>query len=310
MKFSNIPCQSCHPDHRGSTAALTDMSPANFPHENLGFSLQAHRWRSLGQAFKCSECHASGFQNFDQAVCSTCHEQIDKSFMNEHILAYSSDCLGCHDGQESISKNFDHSRMLFKLEGKHIGLACVKCHLDAHSAADLKATSTECYACHQKDDTHTGKFGQDCAACHKASGWKPATFDHNVSAFKLDGKHVAVACDQCHKNNVFKGTSTACASCHADPVLHAGMFPGQACSVCHTTSAWQPAQFTGAHTFPINHGERNNTCASCHQPTLNQWTCYGCHEQAKIARKHQQEGISDFTDCLRCHPTGQKEGGD
>lgn len=61
----------------------------------------------------------------------------------------------------------------------------------------------------------------------------------------------------------------------------------------------------------MNHGEGNNTCSSCHQPTLNTWTCYTCHDQAKTAAEHRKEGISDFQNCLKCHPTGQEdEGGD
>jgi hypothetical protein len=210
---------------------------------------------------------------------------------------------------ETISKNFDHSRVAFKLEGKHQGLVCESCHLNVRTSADFKSLSTDCGVCHLKDDAHNGEFGKDCGDCHKAAAWKPATFDHNLSAFKLDGKHINVACDQCHINNVFKGTATDCAACHVDPDYHAGMFPGQACSACHSTAAWQPAPYNGPHTFPINHGEKNNTCADCHQPTLRQWTCYTCHDQAEITQKHQEERISNFDDCLRCHSTGQKEEG-
>jgi len=374
---TKIPCQSCHPDHNGPSAALTAMNERSFPHEQLGFSLQAHNRRSDGKVFGCKDCHANDLTKFDQVLCSDCHQQLDKVFMARHLNDYGTDCLGCHDGLESISKNFDHGRMNFKLEGKHIGLACTKCHVNAHSAEELKATPTdcftchqkddthkgefgkecgtchkpvgwkpatfdhnlsafkldgkhadvkcadchinnvfkgtakECFACHQKDDEHDGKFGQDCSACHKPDGWKPATFDHNLSSFKLEGKHASVACADCHKNNVFKGTPTECVSCHLDPAYHAGMFPGQACSTCHTTSSWRPAKFVGQHTFPMDHGERNNNCADCHQPTLKEWTCYTCHDQGENARKHQEEGISNFDDCLRCHPDGQeKEGGD
>ncbi len=309
IKTADIPCQACHPDHRGPTAALTDMNPGSFPHQNLGFSLQAHKQRSDSQAFTCSDCHIGDITKFDQAACIDCHKKIDVAFMPAHIQDYPGDCLNCHDGVESVSKNFDHGRMTFKLDGKHIGLACVKCHLDAHSPADLKATPLECSSCHQKDDEHAGKFGQNCAACHSAAGWKPASFDHNLSGFKLDGKHVDVTCNACHKNNVFKGTPATCAACHADPTYHAGMFPGQACSDCHSTASWRPAKYNGTHSFPMDHGEKNNTCADCHQPTLTQWTCSTCHAQNEISRKHQEEGISDFSDCLRCHASGRKEEG-
>lgn len=128
------------------------------------------------------------------------------------------------------------------------------------------------------------------------------------------GAHVSVACAQCHKNNTYKGTPTECAACHAEPVYHLGMFPGQACSQCHNTTAWRPAPYNGPHTFPMTHGQekgRINTCSTCHQPTLAQWTCYTCHDQAKVTKKHTKEGITNFSDCMRCHPTGREhEGGD
>jgi hypothetical protein len=60
----------------------------------------------------------------------------------------------------------------------------------------------------------------------------------------------------------------------------------------------------------MNHGENGNTCADCHQPNLTQWTCFPCHDQNEITREHEKEGISNFSDCLRCHPTGDEgEGG-
>jgi hypothetical protein len=63
----------------------------------------------------------------------------------------------------------------------------------------------------------------------------------------------------------------------------------------------------------MNHGEKNNTCADCHQPNLTQWTCYTCHDRAETEREHTKEGIANFSDCLRCHPTGledEADGGD
>jgi hypothetical protein len=375
MKDPSLTCRPCHTDHKGPAASLTIMLAGEFPHNFTGFSLVAHTKTKSGEPFTCADCHADDISRFDPAVCQTCHEKLDSAFLASHDLAYGSDCRGCHDGVETISKKYDHSRASFSLQGAHKDLACEKCHLNAHTLNDFKSqpadcaachleqdahngefgrdcgschtplnwesvtfdhnltnfkldgahgeakcadchannvfkgTPTACFACHEKDDEHAGKFGQDCAACHKTAAWKPAAFDHNLSAFKLDGAHINVACADCHKNNVFKGTPVECAACHADPAYHAGMFPGQACSACHVTAAWRPAKFEGTHTFPINHGEKNNTCADCHQPTLKEWTCYTCHDQAEVAGKHIEEGIPDFKDCLKCHATGQKEEG-
>ena len=87
------------------------------------------------------------------------------------------------------------------------------------------------------------------------------------------------------------------------------MFAGQACSACHSTTAWRPGRYDGPHTFPMDHGEQNNACADCHiQPNLTQWTCYTCHERGEIENEHREEGIADFNDCLRCHADGREEG--
>lgn len=375
MKNEILTCRSCHAEHRGQTAPLTNISSKSFPHNTTGYSLNSHNTRKDGQPFVCSDCHGEDVSRFDITSCSNCHQQMDSKFMFPHVKAYGVECLACHDGLDTLNKNFDHSHVQFKLEGKHLGLECEKCHFNISKAIDFKTASTECvachldkdahkgefgkecgnchqsagwkpatfdhslsafklegkhvdakcvdchannvfkgtpsacFSCHQKDDEHAGNFGQDCGACHKAVGWKPATFDHSLSNFNLDGAHVNVECNQCHKNNIFKGTPIECALCHNDPEYHAGMFPGQACSQCHTAIAWRPASYDGPHTFPINHGEKNNTCADCHQPSLRQWTCYTCHDRGEIASKHLEENISKFEDCLRCHPTGGKEGG-
>jgi hypothetical protein len=103
------------------------------------------------------------------------------------------------------------------------------------------------------------------------------------------------------------GTPTSCAACHGEPAYHAGMFGGQSCSACHNTSRWTPARYDGPHSFPMNHGRGNNSCSDCHQPNLTTWTCYTCHERREIEHKHTEEGISNFSNCLRCHPTGQED---
>ncbi|MGQ9768653.1 MAG: hypothetical protein ACUVSS_15535 [Anaerolineae bacterium] len=41
---------------------------------------------------------------------------------------------------------------------------------------------------------------------------------------------------------------------------------------------------------------------------LKAYTCYGCHEHtpAKIESEHLEEGIWNFADCVKCHPTGRE----
>ena len=368
-------CYFCHTDHHGRSASMTIMDLKNFPHQSLGFSLQAHQKMANGADFACSDCHGASLAKFDQADCGSCHTQLDANFMQAHLQAYGTGCLACHDGVDRFGKNFDHSRLAFQLTGKHLTVSCTDCHTGAKSASDFtlapqdcstchakddahqgqfgqncsachtpddwknarfdhsmtafkltgahakvecakchvnnvfKGTPQECAACHAKDDTHQGQFGQNCAGCHTPDDWKKASFDHSLAAFKLTGAHINVECTKCHVNNVFKGTPQECASCHPEPAFHAGLFPSD-CATCHTTQGWSPAQFNGPHTFPINHGEGGaNSCKTCHPDNLQTYTCYGCHDPNEVAAKHREEGITNFSDCISCHPTGQGEGG-
>ena len=301
LKNQQVSCRACHPDHRGSQAALTDMQSGTFPHDGTGYSLRSHQRRSDGQAFACTDCHGSDITRFDPLVCSTCHEQVDKVFMASHTQAYGSACRGCHDGLETISKRFDHSQVAFKLEGKHAGLACVDCHADEHTPADFKSRAAECSACHSKDDAHKGAFGTDCGSCHKATGWKPATFDHNLSAFKLEGKHVNVECQKCHVNNVFKGTDSACFSCHQKDDEHKGKF-GQDCGACHKATGWKPATFDhNLSAFKLDGAHVNVECQKCHINNVFKGTpqeCSGCHNDPAF-----HLGMFSGQSCAQCHKT-------
>ncbi len=437
-------CRACHTEHHGPTGALTRASLASFPHATTGYSLKAHQTQRDGTPFACGDCHKT-YRVFDQAVCTDCHKKLDATFTVAHVAAYGSVCTTCHDGVDSYGKTFDHHKVTFDLLGKHAALTCDRCHQGARSVADLKNTPSTCAGCHAKDDAHQGQFGQDCGACHKADGWKPAAFDHASTSFALIGRHAAVACQACHTNSVFKGTpvdcyschsqkdahqgrfgrdcsachtpdgwkpatfdhatsafplvgkhqavacqgchgnsqfkgtpttcvachakndahkggfgqacegchsptawkpatfdhaktnfpltgahvslacgkchtkdasgnltfkgvSTNCASCHADPPYHKGLF-GTDCASCHATIGWSPAKFNGAHNnFPVNHGGAA-TCQACHPQSLAGYTCFSCHNHAQTIQRHQDEGITNISNCVSCHAGGRGSGG-
>jgi hypothetical protein len=166
--------------------------------------------------------------------------------------------------------------------------------------ADFQSTPTDCFSCHQKDDPHAGQFGMDCGACHKSDGWKPATFDHNLSAFKLEGEHATTACEDCHKNNVFKGTPSDCYSCHAQQDEHNGQF-GTDCSACHTPSDWDNATFDHSRSaFPLTGAHQQVDCEKCHVNAQFAGTpsaCVNCHADPVFH-------VGAFgTDCASCHST-------
>lgn len=295
-----LTCWVCHPDHKGANAPTTVMVDLNFPHEALGYALTAHQTRSDGTLFTCADCHGDTFTaHYDQAPCMTCHQQIKPGFMQDHLQAYGDNCLGCHDGVDNYGHAFNHAAVVFKLTGKHAGLVCGRCHTGARNIADFKATSQDCFSCHAANDTHQGQLGTSCAACHTTAGWLPATFDHNLSSFKLIGKHAGVPCSGCHVNAVFKGTPTDCFSCHARDDKHKGQF-GTACDLCHTPNGWLPPTFDH-RIFPLTGGHANLTCTSCHKNEVFKGlstACAACHADPPF-----HAGLFQGTPCDSCHNT-------
>ncbi|MCZ2126212.1 MAG: hypothetical protein LC099_00370 [Anaerolineales bacterium] len=283
QKSPDASCRDCHKEHRGAAASLTDLDERTFPHEAFGFALNKHQQTKAGAPIVCADCHENDVSTFAADSCQTCHSDLDIAFTQAHTRAYGSDCLACHDGVDRYSA-FNHNAYAFKLDGGHANIDCAKCHANPRTVADLQSAPQNCYACHQQDDKHLGEYGQQCETCHVASDWKNATFDHDRFA-----------------------SSSSCVACHAEPQEHFGQF-GTECATCHTTNAWKPATYNGIHTFPIDHGDGNGSCQTCHPNSLTTYTCYGCHEhtETKIESKHLKEGISNFQDCMECHSDGSK----
>ena len=309
----NLHCKYCHTEHLGAEASLTVVQMERFPHNDAsGFSLQSHQQTRDGVPFLCVDCHGAEIAKFKLSRCLECHQELERARIESHAADFSSDCLACHDGLDTYGARFEHELTSFPLLGEHANTGCAACHAGARAIADLKTTRLECAFCHNYQDPHAGKFGRDCALCHTPEGWENVTFDHSLAAFPLTGAHAGVPCSQCHLNGQFLGLPVQCAACHLDPGFHQGAF-GLNCAGCHDVTAWIPAQFEQAHRFPLDHGAPGkSSCRTCHPGTVSSYTCYGCHEhdQGNIERKHREEGIRDFNNCVRCHPTGREEEGE
>lgn len=293
-------CRHCHPEHRGADAQLTEMNDATFPHEVVGFSLKGHRQTAAGEPFQCSDCHHDDITTFAPETCNTCHRQTDSVFMTAHTLSFGSVCLDCHDGVDRLGKGFDHKSFAFKLAGKHVGVACVQCHINARGFGDFSVTQQDCYACHHNDEPHEGRFGLDCSQCHTAEGWSPAKFDHNLAAFKLEGGHIEVPCESCHIDRQFKGTPMDCYSCHRQNDAHDGQY-GQDCSVCHDPSSWDHVNFDhNLSPFPLTGAHAVVACENCHSSGQFRGLasdCASCHSDPPF-----HAGMFGL-DCAACHTT-------
>jgi len=295
-----LSCRHCHPEHRGANANLTVMDYGLFPHEAVGYSLNGHQTTTDNKPFVCDDCHHGDISTFASDSCQTCHSQIDLAFTQAHLLAFGTDCLACHDGVDRYGDDFNHKRFAFQLTGKHANVICTQCHLDARTITDLQSLSQDCAACHQKDEPHEGRFGSDCAACHSIDGWKPAKFDHNLSAFKLEGNHTDVKCEQCHINNVYKGTPTNCFSCHQQNDQHGGKF-GTDCAACHQPTNWDAVTFDhNKSNFPLTGLHTLVACEKCHSSGQFKGlstACASCHADPAF-----HAAMFGF-DCAQCHTT-------
>jgi hypothetical protein len=268
-------CRSCHTAndvHQGDLGSdcakchmTDDWKKATIDHSITAFPL-------LGKHLNvdCTTCHVNDIFKGTPKSCNGCHAKDDI-----HQGDLGTDCSKCHGPDDWTKATIDHSLTSFPLVGKHLSVDCASCHVNNV----FKGAPTVCFSCHAKNDIHKGTLGTDCTLCHAATGWLPITFDHSQSAFPLTGRHQGLPCARCHITGpsgiVFKGTTTVCYGCHADPNYHAGLF-GTNCSSCHNTNGWTPAIFNLAHSFDIHHGGASS-CRDCHPNSLRASSCTKCH---------------------------------
>jgi hypothetical protein len=76
-KTANLKCTTCHVEHRGPDAALTQISTIDFPHEGIGFSLKVHQTMPDGSSIQCAACHKGKYAGtFNQTECADCHAAL------------------------------------------------------------------------------------------------------------------------------------------------------------------------------------------------------------------------------------------
>jgi hypothetical protein len=293
-------CRDCHTEHHGASASLTEVDESTFPHFAFGFALDAHIKLRNGSPFVCESCHEQDLAHFQDQTCSQCHLIMDGTAFATHEITFGSSCINCHDGLDSYGSDFDHAQSGFALVAGHASVECRDCHMGSRTLDDLKATQTQCVACHRQDDPHKGKLGDDCAACHSPAQWSDVAFDHSMVGFRLTGAHEDVECAACHIDGTGSPVPTTCAGCHANDDAHDGRL-GQECEACHATSAWADVHFDHRQTgFTLTGAHLEVECSACHvngetAPVPN--TCAGCHQKDDA---HQGRLGND---CAACHVT-------
>ena len=325
--FSTTPCESCH--------STDSWASGKFDHAAVGFPLTGQH---AVPPRACQDCHnaANGLYNITSTACQTCHQaDYNNSTNPAHAQMPAAfpigSCQTCHTNSVAwVPALFpNHSATGFILTGAHTvpPRQCSDCHINNNYAIAV----TTCVSCHQTDYNKTNNpnhaqqgFATTCQLCHSTSAWSPAQFDHAASGFPLTGAHTVPprACTDCHVNNNYNITNTACVSCHQTdynnalaPVNHVqGNFP-TACQNCHDTVQWTDGVFNhastgftlaGAHTVPPRQ------CSDCHNATFGGYSiangnCVNCHmtdyKNAITPVNHIQANFP--TTCGTCHDTIQ-----
>ena len=236
----NMACVSCHLEddahdkHRGDQC---DTCHTSTEWEKPFFEHDIHTdYKLLGghREVACNDCHIEPIFEVElMTSCDSCHLDDDP---HESVLG--AQCESCHtevNWQDPVF--FDHDLTRFPLLGMHKEKECEDCHATQAFANE----EVGCVSCHREDDTHHGNFQDRCEDCHNPVGWDMWTFDHDAQTeFPLEGAHINVACDDCHRMSLdkIKAIDGSCRNCHRANDVHDGEF-GSDCGRCHTAETFR-----------------------------------------------------------------------
>ena len=275
-----IKCDSCHNAHDWKKPTFSHDTDTKYP------------LRGKHNDLKCNDCHKGLlYKDKLQTACIACHKKDDK-----HKESLGIKCADCHVERSWKEARFDHSTSKFPLKGKHIDTKCDACH----KSPVFKDTPLDCNACHKKDDKHKGSLGEHCEECHAEKSWKETSFNHSKTRFPLFGKHQSVKCEDCHKDNKYKGTPETCIACHKKDDKHNGQ-EGEKCENCHNADDWKKTSFNHARArFPLTGKHIVVECGKCHlsaQYKDAKMECNACHDKDDVHKKKLGP------QCETCHNT-------
>jgi len=194
-----------------------------------------------------------------ESECSRCHARFKKNTQSQL-------CRDCH---EKIDAD------LLAGEGYH-GL-------------NPEIAETPCKICHTE---HIGRDANVAILNH-------ATFDHNITDFKLENSHETVSCTACHQSDKkFSEAPSGCFDCHGEQDPHKGNL-GEQCGECHSSKAWKKFDFNHDITeFPLLGEHKDVACNSCHLNTRYEETPKNCNACHSLNDVHNGR---NGTQCEDCH---------
>ena len=296
-------CNGCHrkdDKHRGSLGpqcldchTQVTWKEARFDHAKTRFALTGKHADTA-----CKGCHTDSLYKDTPLTCVGCHRKDDR----QHHGRLGSKCESCHTAKSwKDVGSFAHDRDAhFALRGKHFTAKCETCH---KSPTGLVKTPTTCIGCHQADDKHNATLGTACADCHTEQSWRQAKFNHELSTFKLLGKHADVECKECHRDpRSYKNAPHECIACHRKDDTHKTRY-GEKCAACHTEKTWRDIVFRHERDtkYALIGKHLTTKCDACHVGNVyrDKLTddCFACHQ--KDDKHRNQLGRQ----CVDCHDT-------
>lgn len=250
-------CTSCHQDphagamqgscttcHGTATWHAVDREglERTFDHTSTGFELEESH-----AGLACASCHDPAAAASREGItlrfppgdddraypppradaCASCHDDAHRGELDG--TAGSSGCEACHGQTAWLPSRFDLARhdeaSAFPLEGAHRVAPCAECHRTPEGVLELRVGSDrDCVSCHAPDDPHRAQFApRGCRECHDVESFAIPGFDHDRTAYRLEGAHREVSCRGCHvpveeEDGTFfvryRPTPNRCADCH------------------------------------------------------------------------------------------------
>jgi len=218
-------CDTCHTTEVWTTSLFNHDVDTEHP------LIGAH------ETIECTDCHIEPIFEVElQSACNDCHAEDDPHEGEQGIV-----CKDCHNEiswQDEVF--FDHDLTRFPLLGNHATTDCEGCH-ETHVFRDAPEA---CNDCHIEDDSHEGRFNEDCAACHNPVDWLEWQFDHDTETrFPLSGAHLETQCDDCHRQplSTMSKLRNRCGDCHRSDDVHDGEF-GHDCGRCHSADSFSDVE--------------------------------------------------------------------
>lgn len=166
FNFPDLNCSGCHADiHQGQVDKWLSMSGCKFCHSTESWrdvrfdhNLSGFHLEGKHRDVACEKCHRTDENNLIlikplKQKCFECHEDIHHGQFRISSKD-KTECSRCHRSSGWQELIFDHNRdSRFRLEGAHLKLDCIKCHLPKTTTTgetfiSYKPMGIECKVCH------------------------------------------------------------------------------------------------------------------------------------------------------------------